>query len=155
MRKSIVRAVALAAGVSLVACAAPPRKEDAGTVLGGVAGGVAGAQMGRGHGKTAAIIVGTILGAIVGRDVGRSIDRTDELQAQQALERNKVGQASSWVNPDTGNQVVVTPTKTYQVAGGDYCREFQSEVTVGGKKERAYGTACRQPDGSWKIVDQR
>ena len=35
---------------------------------------------------------------------------------------------------------------------GRYCREFQQEVTIGGKTERAYGTACRQPDGAWEII---
>jgi surface antigen len=44
----------------------------------------------------------------------------------------------------------VTPVRTYQ-SGGTYCREFQSNVVIGGKDEKAYGTACRQPDGSWKI----
>lgn len=33
-----------------------------------------------------------------------------------------------------------------------YCREFQREVIIDGKPEHAYGTACLQPDGSWKIV---
>ena len=33
-----------------------------------------------------------------------------------------------------------------------YCREFQRDVIIDGKSERAYGTACLQPDGSWKIV---
>ena len=33
-----------------------------------------------------------------------------------------------------------------------YCREFQRDVIIDGKPERAYGTACLQPDGSWKIV---
>ena len=32
-----------------------------------------------------------------------------------------------------------------------YCREYQHTVTIDGKQEKAYGTACRQPDGSWKI----
>ena len=32
------------------------------------------------------------------------------------------------------------------------CREFQQTITVGGRTETAYGTACRQPDGDWKIV---
>jgi len=36
---------------------------------------------------------------------------------------------------------------------GAYCREFQSEIIVGGERETGYGTACRQPDGSWKIVE--
>jgi surface antigen len=44
----------------------------------------------------------------------------------------------------------VTPVRTYQ-AGGTYCREFQSNVTIDGKPDKAYGTACRQPDGSWKV----
>ena len=25
------------------------------------------------------------------------------------------------------------------------------EIVIGGEKNQAYGTACRQPDGSWKI----
>jgi surface antigen len=42
--------------------------------------------------------------------------------------------------------------KTYQTSSGQYCREYQTNVTVEGKSEKAHGTACRQPDGSWKIV---
>lgn len=32
-----------------------------------------------------------------------------------------------------------------------YCREYQRKVTVGGKIVDSYGTACMQPDGSWKL----
>ena len=32
-----------------------------------------------------------------------------------------------------------------------FCREFQKLVQIGGSTERAYGVACRQADGSWKI----
>lgn len=31
------------------------------------------------------------------------------------------------------------------------CREFNTSVMVGGAPQRAYGTACLQPDGSWRI----
>jgi hypothetical protein len=31
------------------------------------------------------------------------------------------------------------------------CREFNTPVTVGGQQQQAYGTACLQPDGSWRI----
>jgi hypothetical protein len=34
---------------------------------------------------------------------------------------------------------------------GQYCREFQKEIVVGGRVERGYGLACLQPDGSWRI----
>lgn len=33
-----------------------------------------------------------------------------------------------------------------------YCREYTKEMKVNGKRQTAYGTACRQPDGAWKIV---
>ncbi|MBE0617505.1 MAG: glycine zipper 2TM domain-containing protein [Proteobacteria bacterium] len=149
--KSWLRWLCVPLMLSLVACSTPPKKSEMGTVLGGVGGGVLGAQIGGGTGRTAAIIAGTIIGAVIGHEIGQSIDRTDELKAQQVLEVNRSGQTTQWVNPDSGNTVAVTPIKTYQVASGEYCREYQTEVIVGGKKESAYGTACRQPDGSWKI----
>jgi hypothetical protein len=31
-------------------------------------------------------------------------------------------------------------------------REYQTEIVVGGKSVPAYGSACLQPDGSWKPV---
>ena len=45
----------------------------------------------------------------------------------------------------------VTPTREGTSNTGRYCREYQSEVTVGGKRETVYGTACQQADGSWEI----
>jgi surface antigen len=154
VNRLVRRAAAALIACSMAACATPPTKEQTGTVLGGVGGGVIGSQIGRGTGRTVGIIAGTLIGALIGKEIGRSIDRTDELKAQQVLESNRTGQASSWVNPDTGNEVTVVPTKTYQVQSGQYCREYQTDVIVGGEKERAYGTACRQADGSWKIVSQ-
>jgi surface antigen len=32
------------------------------------------------------------------------------------------------------------------------CREFQQTIMIGGQPQKAYGTACHQPDGTWKIV---
>jgi hypothetical protein len=33
------------------------------------------------------------------------------------------------------------------------CREFQQEIIIDGRRELAYGRACRRPDGSWRVVD--
>lgn len=30
------------------------------------------------------------------------------------------------------------------------CREYQTTITIDGKPQKAYGRACRQPDGTWK-----
>ena len=32
-----------------------------------------------------------------------------------------------------------------------YCREIIMDVVIDGVEQQAYGTACREPDGSWKI----
>lgn len=33
------------------------------------------------------------------------------------------------------------------------CREYQSTTTIAGQPQNMVGTACRQPDGSWRIVN--
>jgi surface antigen len=126
-------------------------REALGAVLGGVVGGVAGSNVGRGDGRTAATIVGTIVGAIIGGSIGRSMDRTDVACVGQALEYAEQGAPVTWTNPDTGARYRVTPGPSYPDAGG-YCREFFREAVIGGRLDKIYGTACRQPDGSWRIV---
>ena len=125
-----------------------------------VLGGLGGAALGAGiaalaHGNPAAIVASALGGALLGGYIGNRLDKKDkeiaELTASRALESNHTGQASSWKNPDSGNSGTITPTKTYQAASGQYCREYQQTITVGGENHQAYGTACRQPDGSWKI----
>lgn len=39
-------------------------------------------------------------------------------------------------------------------ANEPYCREYTETVTVAGKKQQGYGTACMQEDGSWKVMSQ-
>jgi surface antigen len=122
-----------------------------GEVLGGVIGGVIGAQVGDGHGRTAAIIVGTIAGAMIGRHVGESMDDTDRMKTAMVLNDSRTSEATTWVNPDTGNQYTVTPTRTFERSSGP-CREFQLDATVGGQTNQdVYGTACLQADGSWLV----
>lgn len=148
----------LVLGIALVACSTNPGpKEQGGTVVGAVAGGLLGSTIGRGSGKVAAIAVGAVLGGIIGSEVGRSLDRADRAYmrrtTQRSLEYGRTGETSSWVNPDNQHGGTVTPTRTLPPEAGQPgpCREFQQTVTIGGREQRAYGTACRQADGSWKI----
>jgi len=78
------------------------------------------------------------------------MDRTDKLCVDQALENAPDGTKIHW--NDNDRQYTVTPQNTQQNADGQYCREYQTETQVGGKTQNMYGKACRQPDGSWKIV---
>ncbi len=62
-----------------------------------------------------------------------------------------IGQPVAW--SDGGVSGTWTPVDEGTAPGGEYCREFQQEVRVGGRTERGYGTACWRPDGSWEIVN--
>ena len=144
--------------ILLAACAQESGpKETLGTLGGGVLGGLAGSQIGGGSGQLAAVAVGTLLGAFVGKEIGTSLDKADRhyaaRTAQDALENNPSGTTSQWSNPDSGHSSTVTPQPAFQTAEGQVCREYQTTVTVGGELQRAYGTSCRQPDGSWRLVN--
>ena len=156
MLKRIALVSVVTLGLAACQSTGTGQKEGVGTLLGGVAGAVAGAQFGKGSGRVAAGAAGALLGAFLGNQVGQSLDSADRLAMQRstnnALERQPSGTAVAWKNPDSGNYGTVTPEPVFQDSGGQYCREFSQTVTVGGKTEQAYGTACRQPDGSWKIV---
>ncbi|OHB25896.1 MAG: hypothetical protein A2X84_05275 [Desulfuromonadaceae bacterium GWC2_58_13] len=131
-------------------------KEGAGTLLGAGTGALLGAQVGQGRGTIVAVAIGTLAGAILGQEIGKSLDRADQIMmernAQYALEYTRTNQPTTWRNPDSGNYGTLTPVDTYQTSQGRYCREYYQTVTVGGEPQQAYGTACRQPDGSWLIV---
>ena len=124
-----------------------------GQVIGGVLGGVLGSQVGDGSGQTAAIIIGTMAGSMIGRQVGQNMDDVDRMKTAEALNSNRTGQSTTWTNPDNGRAYTVTPTRTYEEPSGSPCREFELDATVGGEPgQEVSGTACLQPDGSWKIV---
>jgi surface antigen len=129
---------------------------DSGSLIGGVAGALVGSTLGKGNGRVAAAAGGAIFGSIIGSKVGASMDERDRQTlhrtTQNSLERSRSGETNTWQNPDSGHHGSVTPYKAYETRKGEYCREYSQTVTVAGKTEEAYGTACRQPDGSWKIV---
>jgi surface antigen len=151
--------VAAAATLALAACAGSGygNKQVAGGLLGAAGGAVLGSQVGSGNGRLAATAIGTLLGAVAGSSIGQGLDRTDRAYAadaqQAALEQAPVGQTITWNNPDSGHSGEVTPTRTWQAGPDRYCREYQQTVIVGGMPQSGYGTACRQPDGSWQVVN--
>lgn len=44
------------------------------------------------------------------------------------------------------------PPVAYQPPPQPYCREYTATVMVNGRPAETFGTACLQPDGSWRIV---
>src|SRR5215467_115044 len=126
-------------------------KTSIGAFGGAAFGGLIAAAAGGGGAAIAGAVIG---GALLGGAAGNMLDQRDKRMAaeaqQRALESTPTGTPVAWNNPDSGHSGTVTPVRTYQ-SGGTYCREFQSDVVIDGKPDKAWGTACRQPDGSWKV----
>jgi surface antigen len=119
--------------------------------LGGATGGLVGAQIGDGRGQLAATAAGTLIGALLGLEVGRKLDEMDRACAGQVFEHAANNETIRWNSPADNTEVAITPKQGFQDVSGRYCREYQSTAMVAGKLQQTYGTACRQPDGSWKL----
>jgi surface antigen len=133
-----------------------------GTGLGAIVGGVIGSQFGKGRGKTAATVGGVILGGIVGNQIAKDACRDERSDAYyynpayvDAFNDPNEGQEYNWRNPYTDNYGSVTPGAYYAEGYEGYsgpCRQFSQRVYIDGRLETAYGVACLQPDGTWRIV---
>jgi surface antigen len=143
----------------LQACSGPGgmNKQGSGTLIGGLAGGLVGSRFGKGGGNIAAAAGGALLGAFLGNQIGAGMDEQDKqlaaLSSQRALEAAPTGNSVEWRNPDNGHYGTVTPSKTYRDSTGKYCREYTQKIVIDGKQQSAHGTACREPDGTWQVVN--
>ena len=130
-------------------------KMQTGTALGALTGGALAYGLGQDSSKKELwTVLGIGLGAMIGQSIGQQLDERDKyLMAQTfefTMEKAPTNHKSQWENPDSGHGGTVTPTRTFDTGTGP-CREFTTTVSIGGHTEEAYGTACRQADGSWKI----
>jgi surface antigen len=149
-------AALLAASLSVAGCGPNgPTKSDTGLAVGAVAGGIIGNQVGNGTGKVLATVAGAVVGGIVGSEIGRALDQQDRMLAQQAefdaLERGNSGVPRRWRNPDNGRYGDVVPSRPYR-RGPDDCRDYTHTIYIDGRPQTMRGTACRNPDGTWRNV---
>jgi surface antigen len=167
-------ATAIAALALLSACAAGPGEFGFNkTTAGGLAGAAGGAYAGSrlfggsngmiGKGSTtqmAGVAAGTLLGALLGGSVGSSLDRADQPPAQARAPRAEAGRGAPdirWSDPDA-ERPRAAPARVVREGRdretGELCREFVQEIQVGGRTEKGWGIACRQDDGSWRVVQR-
>lgn len=159
MRKTLIcglAAAALALGASGTA-----RAQDntlTGALLGGAAGAGVGYAFGKGKGAAIGGVTGLALGALAGNSIGR---RNDPPPAQTYY-----APPPAYYAPAPGYYyqpapAYYAPQPAYapppQAATGlSYstanCREYSGTITIDGQEQRSYGTACLQPDGTWRIV---
>jgi surface antigen len=141
------------------ACASNNWEENQKAIIGGAGGAVAGGLIASAFdANTAGVLGGMIAGGLIGGAIGNRMDAADRREANRAtysaLESAPTGTKTNWHNPDSGHSGTTTPTRTYRAQSGEYCREYEQTVTIGDETQAAYGTACRQPDGSWRIAQQ-
>lgn len=144
--------------LALAACSGPngqPTKSDAGLAIGAITGGIIGNQFGKGQGKAVATAIGAVVGGIIGSEIGRSLDEADRRAAAyaeySALEQGQSGAAVPWRNPDSGHYGTVVPGNPYRL-GGRHCRDYTHTIYIDGEPQTLRGTACRNPDGTWRKV---
>ncbi len=130
-------------------------KQQVGAASGAVIGGILGSKVGDGSGQLWATGAGAVVGGLLGSSIGASLDRADLAflnGANQRAHSAPIGETVSWNNPDTGNYGTVTPKREGTSTAGRYCREFEQEIFIDGRREVAVGSACQNSDGTWEII---
>lgn len=145
--------------LSLSACQSDNGNETVGTLLGAGLGAWLGNEIDGGRNRVAGTMIGFMAGAMIGNSIGKKLDKADRALAADAqyrsLEKSRSGQRTEWYNPDSGHRGYYVPERAVLDENTDrYCREYTHTVMIGGKEEKAYGKACRQPDGTWQIVNE-
>ncbi|MAW87104.1 MAG: hypothetical protein CMJ42_11295 [Phyllobacteriaceae bacterium] len=80
-----------------------------------------------------------------------SRDQRSALEAEyKALEYARGGESIAWEG--SGVSGTVTPAQPYQV-GSQNCRQYTHAVDAGGTVSEFKGAACRNPDGSWTLLN--
>lgn len=163
--KKLFMIMALAASLSLGACAQNGQanewgmgnKETMGALGGAVLGGVVGSKMGKGSGAKWATGAGAVLGMLAGSSIGRSLDAADRAAAADAWDRAAVapvGQTIKWNNPNSGHYGTVTPVREgYDTHSSRPCREYKQSIFIDGQAQTAVGQACQNSDGTWTMVN--
>lgn len=158
MRKWLVAGLITVMAFDMAGCT-PGNNVPGSTAAGALAGGLIGNQIFHGEKNSfAGVLAGALIGGIIGNKIGNYMDEQDKVNMKSAIVNTPVNQQASWTSDKSGPNgqpvtYTVRPVRNYQ-ANNEYCREYQTTVTVGGKAQQAYGKACRQPDGSWKIKSQ-
>lgn len=115
-------------------------------------GRVVGSPVASGVGEPA---IGPVEGGLMGADVGRSLsaeDRAIALKAEyEALEYGRAVEPIEWRSASGAVAGKITVTPVTRVNRLD-CRDYAHNIAIGGRMRVVKGTACRRPDGVWRIL---
>ncbi|RFC68747.1 MULTISPECIES: hypothetical protein [Mesorhizobium] len=95
---------------------------------------------------------GGLIGGKIGSDLS-SRDRRKALEAEyKALEYGQSTQVITWKSDRDENRGEVVAAQPYRVGSQD-CRQYVHTLYTGQASQTARGTACRNSDGSWSLLN--
>jgi len=131
--------------------------DPAGVIAGALIGGLLGNAVGSGGNRTGATVAGVILGGAVGAALTSNLDCEDRSYAYKTyydgFNSERPGSRYEWRNPHNDHRGEFRLDNYYNDPDGFRCADFTQTVYIDGRPRQANGRACRQPDGSWAVVD--
>lgn len=101
-------------------------------------------------------VSGIVGGGLVTRFGETGLSRNERVTAlraeYRALETAEGGQAVTWGDEGSGRRGSVTAGQPYRVGSQD-CRAYSHRVVIDDAERTLEGTACRNEDGSWTLLD--
>jgi Ni/Co efflux regulator RcnB/surface antigen len=131
--------------------------DPAGVIVGALIGGLLGNAAGSGGGRTGATVAGIIVGGAVGAALTSNLDCEDRSYAYKSYyDGFNVGRPNAvyrWSNPRNDHRGEFRVIDYYNDPAGFRCSNYSQTVYIQGRPQEARGRACRQPDGTWAIVN--
>ncbi|ETZ05369.1 glycine zipper 2TM domain-containing protein [Holospora undulata] len=126
----------------------PKLGQMGGLVLGGATGGFIGSTIGKGRGRVLATAVGAVLGGALGSFIGSQLDPKEQQEVKDStVHALESGETQTWKSSKKNAKCMVRPA----AIDSKGCREYKTIVMIDGKKEEAYGRACKDEFGEWRI----
>jgi surface antigen len=120
-----------------------------------VTGSLAGNEVAKTKSRSVPVSSRSVIGGIGGSKIGFELGAEERLTAAnteyRALEYGQSGAPVEWNDKSTSHHGSIVPGKAYQ-QGSRFCRAYTHTVYVKGDPQTAKGTACRDPDGTWRNV---
>ena len=131
--------------------------DPAGVIAGALIGGLLGNIAGRGGDRAVPTVAGVIVGGAVGAALTSNLNCEDRSYAYktyyEGFNSGRPGSRYEWHNPRTNDRGEFRVGNYYNDRDGFRCANYTQTIYVQGRRQKARGQACRQPDGSWVIVN--
>lgn len=131
------------------------KPDPAGVLVGALIGGLLGQAAG--DDDAGATIAGVIIGGALGASLTRDLDCEDRSYAYRSyydgFNSGRPGSYHRWRNPYNQHRGEVRIDGYYADPAGFRCTTFTQTIYIDGRPRTGVGRACRQPDGTWAIVN--